>query len=190
MHTRTTILRHVSVRYVRPSGNNGFQGGAGPFFVTIKNNIFGNCGTQYVSSGATHGNYHGACSFVNITGNLYAQVINGHLLKTRAVEGYIANNRIFDGERGGASACIDIPNGGVYTIENNDIMKGPNAQSYSAVEFAEEGTVESGLKGRRQQFIFRNNRLFVAVPGGNHFGDGWGISINKINFEQVNMTFS
>ena len=67
----------------------------------------------------------------------------GHTFKSRAVKTIITNSRLFDGEHGHGSCCIDLPEGGVNTITNTIVQKGPNYQNPNAVHFASSDAGEN-----------------------------------------------
>ena len=71
------------------------------------------------------------------TNNFTHDSYTGHLLKTRAQNNIIENNVIADNQ-GTGSYDIDIPNGGVATVQNNLIEKGPNTVNTTSVHYGGE----------------------------------------------------
>jgi hypothetical protein len=63
----------------------------------------------------------------------------GHEVKSRALVNIINHNRIVDGPTGTASYSIDLPNGGIATITNNQIEQGPASQNPIIISIGEEG---------------------------------------------------
>ena len=79
----------------------------------------------------------------------------GHLVKSRAQVSRIVGNRIVDGPLGRASYEIDLPNGGLATIENNVIGQSALTENAAMVAFGAEGKPwpESRLVLRGNTFI-------------------------------------
>ena len=119
--------------------NNNIETGLRPGNDYIYNNILGNGGTAYVSSGATHNLYAGATPYLHFKGNLTYRAMNGHALKTRSFSGLIENNRLYDAENGSSSAVVDVPQGGQYVFRNNQFHKGPNAQNSGTLQILGDG---------------------------------------------------
>jgi hypothetical protein len=71
----------------------------------------------------------GRIARLSVTGSRFQQGFEGHLIKTRARENFIAYNFIHDGQRGGASYEIDIANGGLATVLGNVIGQGADSQN-------------------------------------------------------------
>lgn len=66
-----------------------------------------------------------------------------HQVKSRAAMTVITDSRIQDGG-GTGSYSIDLPNGGVAVLRNNDIQQGPASQNPAIVHFGGEGTPYPG----------------------------------------------
>ena len=69
------------------------------------------------------------------------RTINGHTFKTRAYKGTISNSRFYDGELGGASCQLEMPNGGSYLITNCIFHKGPQPQNPNSIQFCAEMSI-------------------------------------------------
>jgi hypothetical protein len=95
-------------------------------------------------TGYTHNAYIGAVSSLTVTNSIFEQAIVGHELKSRALVNTITNNLFYDGPTGTASYDIDLPNGGVDTVTNNTIEKGPLAPNDAMVHFGGEGVPYAG----------------------------------------------
>ncbi len=121
-------------------GNNN----TGPFpdIVDIENSIFENLGRM----GYAHGMYIGTgiTLFILRNSTVYQNAYDGHLVKTRALQGKIECNTIaaLDGVN---SYAIDIPQGGTYLVQGNIIEQGPNISNSSDlfIDFAEENSNNS-----------------------------------------------
>ena len=92
----------------------------------------------------------------------------GHLLKSRARESVITGNRLDDGRDGQASYEIDLPNGGIATIERNTVVQSPLSQNPVMLAFGAEGAYwpENRLQLRDNTFINRR-------PAGGWFVRVW-----------------
>ncbi|MCX6140920.1 MAG: right-handed parallel beta-helix repeat-containing protein [Candidatus Kapabacteria bacterium] len=66
----------------------------------------------------------------------------GHEFKSRALETFIAYNRISN-EDGTGSRNIDLPNGGTSVIIGNVIQHGPNAENGNVIGYGLEGMVDT-----------------------------------------------
>ena len=110
--------------------------------------------------------------------NYSTDVIQGHLLKSRAKESWVLYNRLTD-EAGTGSAVADFPNGGLVVMVGNILHKGPRAQNNRVVAYGMEG-----IKHQRNALYVVNNTMvyenrhpssfFVRVenvPGGLRSGD-------------------
>ncbi len=122
------------------NNQNGILGGAGSDGTTHEIDIdhcyFADNGS---GSGNTHNIYIGAIDQFTITNSISTGAVVGHELKSRALSNTISNNLFYDGPTGTASYDIDLPDGGVDTVTNNVIEKGPQAQNNAMVHFGGEG---------------------------------------------------
>ncbi len=92
-------------------------------------------------TGTTHNIYVNNVGTFTVDSSTVTGAVVGHQIKSRAASTTITNNTIGDGEGGNASYEIDLPNGGVATISNNVIQKGPGAQNPAAIAFGAEGNL-------------------------------------------------
>ena len=104
--------------------------------VTIESSVFGLA--PKVVGGLHHLLNVGRISKLSITGSRFQQGFEGHLIKTRARENFIAYNFIHDGQRGGASYEIEIAHGGLATLLGNVIGQGADSQNPVLVGYATE----------------------------------------------------
>ena len=111
----------------------------------IQNNVFFHCGR----AGYAHGMYIGAgITHLILRNNVVSSNIDdGHLVKTRALNGLIECNTI-ESLNGFNSFAIDIPQGGNYLLRGNTIENGPNIKSSSnfILKFAGENANNSPHK--------------------------------------------
>jgi len=108
--------------------------------ITISNSEFYHNGAASgASSGYTHNLYVGEVATLDIENSYFHGAQVGHEIKSRADTTIVNNTRVVDGPTGTASYGIDLPNGGVATIENNQIEKGPMSENPIMISFGEEG---------------------------------------------------
>jgi hypothetical protein len=103
----------------------------------IENSVFG--AAPRVPGGLYHLLNVGRIGKLSITGSRFQQGFEGHLIRTRARENFIAYNLIHDGQRGGASYEIEIVDGGMATILGNVIAQGAEGQNPVLVAYGSEG---------------------------------------------------
>ena len=72
-----------------------------------------------------HNLYVNKVGTLTVTDSYFNSVRTNHELKSRAAVTTITNSRFVDAPDSQASYSIDLPNGGVARIENNQIVKGP-----------------------------------------------------------------
>ena len=106
--------------------------------VVIKNSIFQKNGACINS--CAHAVYVGAIASLDIENSHFWQTKRGHDIKSRALTNTITGNRIQDGPDGTSSYLIDIPDGGILTISDNYLEKGPKTSNKMyAISIGEEG---------------------------------------------------
>jgi hypothetical protein len=123
------------------NNQNGILGNPDPSgTVTITNSEFYHNGAASgASAGYTHNIYIGQIARFDIENSYSHDASVGHEVKSRAMVNIINHNRIVDGPTGTASYSIDLPNGGVATITNNQIEQGPASQNPIIISIGEEG---------------------------------------------------
>ena len=109
--------------------------------VTITGSEFGYNGA---GDGYSHNLYVGAIKALVIDNSYFHDANVGHEVKSRALSTTITNSRIIDGPASTASYSVDLPNGGVASIRNTVIEKGPNAQNQTIVHFGGESAPYAG----------------------------------------------
>lgn len=107
--------------------------------LTIESSVFGMA--PKVVGGLHHLLNVGRIRKLSLTGSRFQLGFEGHLIKTRARENFIAYNFIHDGTRGGASYEIDIAHGGLATVLGNVIGQGSESQNPVMVGYATEDQV-------------------------------------------------
>lgn len=129
---------------------NGVLGGNGEML--FEGCEFEHCGP--VSDPATHSLYIGArCTKLVFRHNYSTDVIQGHLLKSRAEESWLLYNRLTD-EHGTGSAVADFPNGGVVVVVGNVMHKGARGNNSRVIAYGMEG-----IKHQRNALCVVNNTL-------------------------------
>jgi hypothetical protein len=145
---------------------NGILGGAGEML--IEHCEFAHCGP--VADPATHSLYIGqGCTKLLFRFNYSTDVIQGHLLKTRAKESWVLYNRLTD-EAGTGSAVADFPNGGLVVMVGNILHKGAKAQNTRVVAYGMEG-----LKHERNALYVVNNTMLYE----NHRPSSFFVRVEK-----------
>jgi hypothetical protein len=91
------------------------------------------------AGGYNHNIYMGNIRNFTLRFSYVHDAIEGHNVKTRALNNFILYNRITDGTSGRSSYAIDIPNGGRTFIIGNVIQKGPKAENPTVIADEEEG---------------------------------------------------
>lgn len=105
--------------------------------LTIEDSEFAQ--VPHVEGSLPHLLYVGRIGKLSVTGSRFHQGFEGHLIKSRARVNHIAYNLIHDGEGGGASYEIDLPNGGDAVVIGNIIGQGRNTQNPVVVSYGSEG---------------------------------------------------
>lgn len=143
--------KNLSLRNCRFTDcEDGILGGVGEML--IEHCQFDHCGP--VAEPATHSLYIGErCTKLTFQYNYSTDVIQGHLLKSRAKENWILYNRLSD-EQGTGSAVVDLPNGGLAVLVGNVLQKGAKAQNTRVVAYGMEG-----IKHERNALYAVNNTL-------------------------------
>ena len=145
----------------------GILGGNGEML--IEHCEFEHCGP--VASPATHSLYIGErCTKLIFQYNYSTDVIQGHLLKSRAKESWLLYNRLTD-ENGTGSAVADFPNGGYVVMVGNILQKGARAQNTRVIAYGMEG-----IKHERNALYVVNNTMVYE----NHRGGAFFVNVQKV----------
>jgi len=146
---------------------NGVLGGNGEML--FEGCEFEHCGP--VANPATHSLYIGAnCTKLIFRHNYSTDVIEGHLLKSRAKESWLLHNRLSD-ENGTGSAVADFPNGGVVVVIGNVMQKGARGNNSRVIAYGMEGIkhVKNALCVVNNTIVYEHrhtNAFFVRVENG------------------------
>ncbi|MGA2032871.1 MAG: right-handed parallel beta-helix repeat-containing protein [Thermoguttaceae bacterium] len=139
---------------------NGILGGNGEML--FEGCEFEHCGP--VDNPATHSLYIGErCTKLVFRHNYSTDVIEGHLLKSRAKESWLLYNRITD-ENGTGSAVADFPNGGVVVVIGNLLHKGARGHNDRVIAYGMEG-----VKHARNALCVVNNTMVYEHRHANSF---------------------
>ncbi len=105
--------------------------------VTITNSEIDNNGVapSNIRYGFDHNIYTGSLTQLTVTDSYIHDALGGHEIKSHADNTIIMDSRIQDGPTAGTSYSVDLEVGGVATIENNVIEKGPNAQNDAFIHY-------------------------------------------------------
>jgi hypothetical protein len=145
----------------------GILGGAGEML--IERCEFEHCGP--VAQPATHSLYIGErCTKLVFQYNYSTDVIQGHLLKSRAKESWLLYNRLTD-ENGTGSAVADFPNGGLVVLVGNILQKGAKAQNTRVIAYGFEG-----IKHERNALYVVNNTMVYE----NHRSGAFFVNVQKV----------
>jgi hypothetical protein len=129
---------------------NGVLGGNGRML--FEGCQFEHCGP--VGDPATHSLYIGErCTKLIFRHNYSTDVIQGHLLKSRAMESWLLYNRLTD-ENGTGSAVADFPNGGVVVVVGNVMHKGARGNNSRVIAYGMEG-----VRHQRNALCVVNNTM-------------------------------
>jgi len=124
-----------------------------------------------VANPATHSLYIGErCMKLVFQYNYSTDVIQGHLLKSRAKESWLLYNRLTD-ESGTGSAVADFPNGGYVVMVGNILQKGPRAQNTRVIAYGMEG-----IKHELNALYVVNNTMVYE----NHRSGAFFVNVQKV----------
>lgn len=111
--------------------------------------------------GQSHNLYAGSIARLSVTGSYSHHARVGHLLKSRAAESRIVDNRLIDGEDGTASYELEFPNGGIAYVVGNTIAQSTHTENAHLIAFGAEG-----YKWPRNSLYLANNTLVNPLPNG------------------------
>jgi hypothetical protein len=83
--------------------------------------------------------YAGRIARLEVSGSRFHQGFEGHMIKSRAKVTRLAYNLIVDGEGGGASYEIDLPNGGDAVVIGNIVAQSGDTQNPVVIAYGAEG---------------------------------------------------
>ncbi len=82
--------------------------------------------------------YVGRMRSLVLTGSRFGNGWRGHLVKSRAARNLIVCNQLVDGEHGGCSYELDLPNGGLAWVIGNLLGQGPQPQNATLLAYGAE----------------------------------------------------
>ncbi len=158
----TVIGFSFSGAAVRDNNGAGIRSNAGD--LTVRDSVFFNnqdgilatgsndvitiTGSEFSHNGAgdgySHNIYVNKAKSLVIDNSYFHDSVVGHEIKSRALSTTITNTRIMDNAGGSGSYSVDLPNGGVATLQNNVIEKGPNTENQAILHFGGEGPPYAG----------------------------------------------
>jgi hypothetical protein len=160
----------------------GLLGAADPSgSITIINSEFADNGVVHgPSAGYEHNIYAGVVALLDIEGSWFHNAYVGHEIKSRALATTINNTRITDGPTGTASYSIDLPNGGVVSLANDQIEKGPMAENEVMISYGEEGNIVANSALTVSNTVLVND-LQQFTPTGVTNPAGLGVSLSGVS---------
>lgn len=114
----------------------GILTGASPGTVRIEHSLFERLGRD----GQAHGIYVGGGRLEIVKSRVLSSKEEGHEVKSRARETVITDS-VVASQQGDSSRAIDLPNGGIATIERSVVAHGPNAENRDLISFGVEGNL-------------------------------------------------
>lgn len=142
--------------------------------LTLEGCEFGNNG---YGDGSSHNLYAGKIGRLTVTGSYFHHARVGHLLKSRAKENFIINNRLTDEVGGTASYELNFPNGGLAYVVGNIIQQSATSPNGTIIAFGEEGI------GWPQNQIYLVNNTIVndRTAGGTTLRVASGTVLKAVN---------
>ncbi|MGH7756850.1 MAG: hypothetical protein ACREM8_11295 [Vulcanimicrobiaceae bacterium] len=127
---------NLTVEYCYIHNNqDGILGGVPGNVVSIDHSEFYQNGA---GDGQSHNLYIGPVASFTFSNSYSHGALVGHELKSRATMTSISNSVIADGPTGTASYDVDLPDGGVASISDSQLEKGPDAQNETVVHYMGE----------------------------------------------------
>lgn len=149
--------RNLNVRHCLFKDNeNGILAGANTDSeVLVEHSEFDHNGH---GDGQSHNIYIGAIRRFTLRESYSHHARVGHLVKSRAAENLILNNRLADGSSGNSSYLIDLPSGGASEIRGNRIQQGAMAENATMVSYGAEKLLHEHNTLRVESNTFINER--------------------------------
>ncbi len=115
-----------------------------------------------------HQIYIGAIARFTLRDSYVHRGAYGHLVKSRARESRIVNNRLTDEGEGRSSYELEFPNGGIAYVIGNIIEQGAGTENTDMVAFGAEGA-----RWPANELYLINNTLEDRLPAGGRFLRVW-----------------
>jgi hypothetical protein len=113
-----------------------------------------------------HQIYVGTIGMFRMTDSYVHHGAFGHLVKSRARENHIVNNRLTDEPGGKASYELEFPNGGIAYVLGNIIEQSSQSENPDIVSYGAEG-----YRWPRNELYLVNNTLVDDLADGGNFVD-------------------
>jgi len=158
--------------------NNGILGGYKNVDILIEHSRFEYNG---YGDGYSHNMYINHARSFTLRNCYVSRVNKGHLVKTRALNNFILNNKIVQecdwGEPFNHNHNLDIPDAGNAHIEGNIFHKGKNSNGVALISYAKEDRLNPGNKA----YIINNTFVSEAETGRFLFSPHAGYFIEAVN---------
>ncbi len=118
-------------------------------------------GSAPVGTNLPHLVYVGRIARFTLSGSRVRGGLNGHLVKSRALENHIRYNELVDGVGGQAAYELEFPNGGLAFVVGNTIGQSGTTSNPVLVSFAAEGADD---RARRHGLYMAHNTLINDGP--------------------------
>lgn len=139
--------------------------------ITVLNSRFKNNGNESITGGplcCQHALYVSQAARLTVENSLFCGQLVGHDVKSRALVNFIGQSALYIGagnsavgcEAGSGSFAIDIPNGGVANISDNELIQGRRAQNHNVIAYGEEGLPYA----KNSAYVSRNTFRSSGVP--------------------------
>lgn len=100
--------------------------------------------------------YVGSIAKFTLTGSHFSGGRSAHLVKSRALQNHVYNNRLVDGPGGSAAYELEFPNGGLAWVVGNLIAQSADTTNLAIVSFGAEGAAD-----RREHGLFMAHNTLV-----------------------------
>jgi hypothetical protein len=125
-------------------------------------------------TGQTHALYVGDALSLLVQGSLFCGTLEGHDIKSRAMNTTVQGSKVFDGATGaGCSSAgttsygIEATNGGTVKIENTDIFQGPGTHNSTMLRYGADGLyANSSLDITNTNFLSTSGGTGIQAPAG------------------------
>jgi hypothetical protein len=124
-----------------------------------------NCFTHDCGNGAgrTHNSYTNGAGYLVLENHASQKCSSGHLVKSRALQTVIRGNCNLLGNNGTESACLDVPQGGIFVVDEGAhlvMQKSTNSQAVWVMTFG----VETDKNFYTPSSITINGRVTMIAP--------------------------
>ena len=158
--------------------NEPILAGTGPYSIGIFDTNFRDGGTAHDGTGTMHNFYIAQIVGLVVAGCKTSHAIFGHLGKSRAKQGWIVGTLLAEGNRGSASCCLDLCDGGEYYIWNCSLEKGLNPQNpYALNWFATNDVIgDLGIEWPINRLTVEDTTIACLAPAGQYYDPSTAIN--------------